>query len=326
MKPEAVLIAHVVAALLAFTLAGLAVRRRLTDTPAFTLYLLTVLVSNRLITGWPEQFFVWKFWAVKEVVLQLLVLGVAIGVAHGSLRPFPRARLWALGAVSGITLVTVAVALWTEPGQYFQAIAVLIPRLCGGGAVAFGVLALVAHWSLLPMSRFHQMIIAGFFLHLTAYLALLSLVKHFGWSAYPVLSALDPAAFAASVGLWALGAWRKSSVSEVLEERLWWEIVSPERAHYYANLARQLEGQAAALRFTHAEAEAAERRGDHAVAARLREAGQTYAEAIARSEVQARTGLAIRKRMLAALRSTTDRFRSPDLGVRPEPPPKGPAA
>lgn len=310
MKPEAVLIAHVVAALLALTLIGLAARRRLADIPAFTIYLLTVLVTNRLITGWPEQFFVWKVWVVKEVVIQLLVLGVALDLADRSLRRFPRARLCALVAVGGITVMTMAAALWAEPGHYFQAIAVLIPRLCAGAAVAFGVLALVAHWSLLPMSPFHRMVIAGFFLHLTAYLALLSLVKYFGWSAYPVLAALDPAAFAASVGLWAIGAWRVSSVSDALEERLWWEIVSPERAAYYSNLSKQIDDQAAALRFTRAEAQAAESRGDHELADRLRKAGQVYAEAIAKSEAQARTGLAIRRRMMAALRSTADRFRT----------------
>lgn len=326
MKPEAVLIAHVVAALLALTLIGLAVRRRLAGTPAFTLYLVTVLTTNRLITGWPEQFFVWHVWVVKEVVLQLLILGVALDVAYVALRPFPRARQGALIAVSSIAVVTGAAALLTEPGDYYRATAVLIPRLSGGAAVAFGALALVTHWSLLPVSRFHRMIIAGFFLHLTAYVALLSLVKHFGWSAYPLLAALDPAAFAASVGLWMVGAWRTNTVSEELEERLWWEIVSPERASYYSNLARQLADQAEALRFTRAQAETAERSGNHELASRLHKAGRAYADAIAETEARARAGLAIRRRMLAALRSTAARLRTVDRPVRPEPSAKGPEA
>jgi hypothetical protein len=312
MKPEAVFIANVVAALIALTLVGLAVRRRLAEAPIFTLYLLTALTTNRLVTAWPDQFFVWKVWVAKEVVLQVLVLGVALEVAGVALRPFPAARRVALVAVSSITLVTAAGALIAEPGDYYRAMAVLIPWLSGGAAVAFGALALVTLWSVLPVNRFHRLVIGGFFLHLTAYVALLSLVKHFGWSAYPLVAALDPAAFAASVGLWALGAWRGRTASEELAERLWWEVVSPDHAAYYANLAKQLEDQAQALRFTRVEAEAAERSGDPELAARLRAAGRAYADATAMLDLRARSGLAIRKRMLAALRSTADRIRGPD--------------
>jgi hypothetical protein len=145
------------------------------------------------------------------------------------------------------------------------------------------------------------MIVAGFFLHLTAYVVLLSLVKHFGWSAYPIVAALDPAAYGASVGLWALGAWRKATAVDDLEERLWWEIVSPEKTPYYSNLQRELDNQMEALNFTLAQAVAAEKAGDEQLAAKLRQAGKVYAASIAPAAGRARQGLQIRRRMLAAL-------------------------
>jgi hypothetical protein len=146
------------------------------------------------------------------------------------------------------------------------------------------------------------MIVAGFFLHLTAYVLLLTLIKHLGWTAYPFLAALDPAAFGASVGLWALGAWRKTTVVDELEERLWWEIVSPDKGPYYANIQRELDSQLDALNFTLAQALAAEKAGDPTLAQKLREAGKVYAAAIAPAAGRARQGLEVRRRMLAALK------------------------
>jgi hypothetical protein len=300
-KPEHVLIADVVAVLLAATLIGMAVRWRLSECSAFTLYLVAVLTSNRLVTWWPAQFFNWYFWVLKEVLLQALILGVAIDLAGVALRPFPNARKWTRGGLVTLAVAAGLVAAVTVSGDYFHALAVVIPRLSGAAALSFGVLAFVTMWSWLPVRPFHRMIIAGFFLHLTAYVLLLTLVKQVGWSAYPIVAALDPAAFGASVGLWALGAWRKTSEVDELEERVWWEIVSPDRGPYYANLQKELDSQIEALNFTLAQATAAEKSGDLALAEKLREAGKVYAASIAPAAGRARKGLDVRRRMLAAL-------------------------
>jgi hypothetical protein len=300
-KPEEILIADVVAALLVAALIGMAVRWRLSESPAFTLYLFAVLTSNRLVTWWPATFFNWHFWVLKEMLLQVLILGVAIELAGSALRPFPRARAWTRGAIIALTVATGLTAALTVPGDYFHAIAVVIPRVSGGAALGFGLLAFVTMWSWLPVRPFHRMIVAGFFLHLTAYVLLLTLVKQLGWSAYPIVAALDPAAFGASVGLWALGAWRKTSEVDELEERLWWEVVSPDRGPYYANLQKELDRQIEALNFTMAQATAAEKAGDLSLAEKLREAGKVYAASIAPAAGRARQGLEVRRRMLAAL-------------------------
>lgn len=301
MKPEEVLIANVVAALVAATLVGMAFRRRSAECSTFTVYLAVVLLTNRLVTWWPESFYTWRFWVLKEIVLQALILAVAIDLSSVALRPFPRARRWTLAALLALVAATCLAAALAERGDYFHALAVLVPRLGAGAALAFGVLASVTLWSWLPVRPFHRMIVAGFFLHLTAYVALLTLVKQLGWSAYPVLAALDPAAFGASVGLWLLGAWRAASAADEVEERLFWEIVSPDKAPYYANLQRELDGQIEALNFTLVQAIEAEKAGDVALAAKLREAGRIYAASIAPAAGRARHGLQIRRRMLAAL-------------------------
>jgi len=300
-KPEQVLIANVVAVLLTATLVGIGVRRRAAECSSFTLYLVVVLVTNRLITWWPGTFFTWHFWVLKEVVLQVLILAVAIDLAGVALRPFPQARRWTLVGLITLALGTFVTAAVTEPADYFHALAVLVPRLSGGAALGFGLLAFVTLWSWLPVRPFHRMIVAGFFLHLTAYVVLLTLVRHLGWSAYPLVAALDPAAYAASVGLWALGAWRKATAVDELEERLWWEIVSPEKIPYYSNLQRELDSQLEALNFTLAQAAAAQKAGDEELAAKLRQAGKVYAASIAPAAGRARHGLQIRRRMLAAL-------------------------
>ena len=154
MKPEQVLIADVVAALVAATLLGMAVRWRISECSSFTLYLVVVLTSNRLVTWWPDQFFNWHFWVLKETLLQVLILAVAIDLAGVALRPFPRARRWTRGGLMALAVATGLVAAVTVPGDYFHALAVLVPRLSGGAAFAFGLLAFVTLWSWLPLRPF----------------------------------------------------------------------------------------------------------------------------------------------------------------------------
>ncbi len=70
------------------------------------------------------------------------------------------------------------------------------------------VVVMVASWYRLPLGPWHRMIALGFVLYQGAYAVLLSALAGTGWSAYAYIVGLEPAAYAATVGLWTFGAWR----------------------------------------------------------------------------------------------------------------------
>jgi hypothetical protein len=213
MKPEQELVANVVAVLLLATLAGLAARGRILLCRSFAAYLTLALTTNRLITWWPERFYTSGFWTLKETLYALLMPLLALELTAVALEAFPRARragLAVLVTIAGLTVLAVAAA----PGPDYSArMGLLLARAQTGAVWGFVALLTIASWYHLPLHPTHRSIILGFALYLGFYGALLSAVGHFGWSAYRYLAALDPAAYAATVGLWMLAAWRKEEAS-----------------------------------------------------------------------------------------------------------------
>jgi hypothetical protein len=213
MKPEQVLVANLVAALLLATLAGLAVRGRVLLCRSFAVYVALALTTNRLVTWWPEQFYTSDFWTFKETLHAILMALVALELTVVGLEAFPRARragVLALMLIAGVTALAVA----AEPApDYATRVGVLLARAQTGAVWGFVAVLAIASWYRLPLHPMHRSITLGFALNLGVYGVLLSAVGHFGWSAYRYVAALDPAAYAATVGLWMLAAWRPEAAA-----------------------------------------------------------------------------------------------------------------
>src|SRR5215470_11396343 len=73
-------------------LVGILARRRYRICYTFLLYLGAVLLSDLLITFWPERFYLRSFWLLKEILNNALRFGVALELSFRTFRAFPGAR------------------------------------------------------------------------------------------------------------------------------------------------------------------------------------------------------------------------------------------
>lgn len=208
MKPEQVFVTNLIGALLAATLLGLVVRRRVTLCRSFTAYIVFVFVTDRLAVHWPEQFWTHGFWHGKEFFFAGFKLVIAAELAHLIFQALPRARRAAIGLMIAATLVWAAAAASDPAPGSVPALGMAQARIQASAVWAFVLLVLLATWYHLPLHPFHRSLLTGFALYLGVYGTLLGLLGARGLGMYPYVAALDPAAYAATVGLWALAAWR----------------------------------------------------------------------------------------------------------------------
>lgn len=195
------MIADLVAVLLAAALLALAVRGRAGVSWPFTAHLGLCLLTNRLITWWPERFYTQAFWWAKEAALAGLALVVLLGLTRAVLDAFPRARRFTLDATAAILACTAVAAAFASP---YDALSLVH----GGTVWGFALLLAVTLWFQLPLHPLHRAIMLGFALYLGAYGTVLGLVRYLEPAALPYLAALDAAAYAATLGLWLRAAVR----------------------------------------------------------------------------------------------------------------------
>lgn len=210
MEPHEVRTIRFVAVLLATTLLGLLLHRRDRMCRSFAAYCAAVICTEQLLVLWPETFFTFQFYSLKEGLYGLMATTVAFEIALLTFSEFPRARrliMWGLGA-----LLVLGVVVMFLPHGVAGPVAwmtVLTPRWQGVILALFLALPLAAAYYRVPVHPFHVGIIWGFTLYLGAYTGALTLVRELGPGAYPLYAALDPAAYAASVGVWVWAAWRR---------------------------------------------------------------------------------------------------------------------
>ncbi len=204
MTSAQILVADLVALLLVGTLAGMAWRGRLSLSWSFTALLAVTAVSNRLVVWWPEVFFTRHFWARKELAFSALQALVVLDLCL-ALRYWPRARRVAVVVVSFVIVATAIVLVATRPDYEAR---VLFARANIGVAWAYAALVLVVWWFRLPINPFHHQILIGSALQLSFSGVMMALIGWLGTSMFTYFSALDPAVYAATAGIWFLAAWR----------------------------------------------------------------------------------------------------------------------
>jgi hypothetical protein len=209
MSPEHILVAHVVKALVFFALAGMLVRRRAHLCWSFVAYLVTVLVSNSLVTFWPEQFFKVWFWILTQGLFDALGMGIAVELGYRTFQAFPRAQATAR-RVLFVVLFATSAALIGIPiaSTYGQVVFDWQPRVLAGTIWVMNGLAVLITWYRVPVHAYHKAILLGFVPYLLVFTTLLSLMKQWGWDFLPYVQALEPLAFMLLMGFWAWSSWR----------------------------------------------------------------------------------------------------------------------
>lgn len=199
--------------LLSACLAGLFARRRQGLCVSFTLYLGAVLMSDTLVLVWPDPFYKWSFWVLKEWVHNLLKFGIALELTLRTFRAFPAARKTAAGLVLAVLVLT-----WLSVGPSApmkvtspEEVALNIqPYMLAGTLWLFiGISALIL-WYRLPVPPLYKALLLGFVPYLLIFTVAMNLLKAFGLTqtVRDAAGYVKNAAYLALLFYWAWVAWR----------------------------------------------------------------------------------------------------------------------
>lgn len=196
---------------IAAVLAGLRARHLLRASYAWDLYLLAVLVGESLILTWPQRFYTFSFWQVKETLYGVLKLATAVELGLLTLGSFAggrrRAQQWTL-ALLALTLV--AVSLPTPAGTLSTLALEMQPRLANATALLFAAVWLLVLYYRVPLHRIHRAILRGLTPYLLVFTVAVRLRGTFGVELLDLARSLDSSAYVAMCLYWAWEAWRRT--------------------------------------------------------------------------------------------------------------------
>jgi hypothetical protein len=196
--------------LIPFVLVGL-VRKRLYRASRLLLaYLMVVWLGDALPVLWPEHFFVWTFWQLKETALGAVKLGIALEIAILAYGSFPRA---AANVMRGLLVVLViglcAIVAATPHGAPVKELArQLLPRLANVTVLVFCVVWGMIIWYRIPLHFMHRALLRGFVPYLLVFAAARGLVISWGWQIVPFVNLADTIAYDLLLVYWAWEVWR----------------------------------------------------------------------------------------------------------------------
>jgi hypothetical protein len=195
--------------ILAVILCGLFYRGRARSCYSYTLYVLSVLVCEVLITAWPKEFHTLSFWIPKEILFSVLKFAIALELAARTFSAFPGARSTARAVVFVVLLLSLAAVLSvptpTDPNLPKLASQVL-PRIVNGTIWLFTALAAVILWYRLPVNLFHKAILVGFVAFSLVFSVALTVIEVIPQAQ---ASYLQSVAYVLLLGYWAHAAWRR---------------------------------------------------------------------------------------------------------------------
>jgi hypothetical protein len=211
--------ADLVAVLLLATLVGMSLSGRVGLCRSFAAYLALAIVTNRLWRWWPELYTLNVF-SAKELLFAGLSILIVLELAWSGLATFPRARRTSLWVVLALAALGAIVAARVFGAESYQVHVVLVAggQLCA--LVALVVFLAVVQWYHLPLRPWHRAIAVGFLLYRGAYGVLLGVLAHYGGPVHAFVAELDRAAYAATVGLWGIAAWRAEWYDLAAEARI----------------------------------------------------------------------------------------------------------
>ncbi len=216
MTSSQLLIAHAVKILVLLTLAGILARHRARLCWSFTAYLSVILACNSLVSFWPDRFVTDSFWTVKQALYDLLKMAIAVELTYRAFRVFPGAQVTARHVLFAVLVLTSAalVGLPRDP-SYSSGFLEWEPRVLMGTIWLLNGLALLVVWYRVPLHRYHKAILLGFVPYLLVFVALLRMLRHYGWEILPLVQSAEPAAYMLLVAWWAYAAWEPETVTDI---------------------------------------------------------------------------------------------------------------
>jgi hypothetical protein len=194
-------------AVLLVMLAGLVVRRRVSECYSFVAYAVIVLVCGPLMALWPSRFWTKDFWLLRQALYDAAKMVVSVELAWRVFRPFPgamrAARGWAL-VVLPMALLLIA----SLPSIDYSTWGAWQPRMMMGCMALFAVTASLSHWYNLPVRPWHRALILGFSGYLVVFTLLLQVLRNYGWVIRFWYNLADSLAYLALIIWWAVEAWR----------------------------------------------------------------------------------------------------------------------
>jgi hypothetical protein len=210
------LIAHAVKISVLLTLVGIWVRHRTRLCWSFMAYLSVILACNTLASFWPERFVTDWFWTLKQAVYDVLKIAIAVELTYRAFQAFPGAKVMARRVLFTVLVLTSAalVGVPREP-SYPSGFLEWEPRVLMGTIWLLNGLALLVIWYRVPLHTYHKVILLGLVPYLLVFVALLRMLRQYGWEILPLVQSAEPAAYLLLVGWWAYAAWQPETVPEV---------------------------------------------------------------------------------------------------------------
>lgn len=204
-------------ALEAILLAGLLSRGHYTRCLTLPLYVLSVLVPSVLFNAWPQRFFTWDNYMLREMVHNLLKLAIALEVAYRTFRSFPGALAAGRRLVGIVFLLLAVVALTALTAQPDPA-GIQIEwhaRMLNGTIWLFTAVALVILWYRLPVDPLHKAILVGFVPYLLVFSVGMRALVDLGWEQARQYQRLHSFAYLVLLGYWNRVAWNRAPAQAV---------------------------------------------------------------------------------------------------------------
>ena len=212
-----------VLAALAAAFVGVVVRRRFAECWMFPVYVAVVFVCESAVLLWPERFFVWSSYVLRQWTYDVCQLGVALELARRAFKAFPGARATARALFLAIlTITAISIFAATPPGNrgdtsfYLTALLTIEPRLLNATIWLFVATSRLVIFFNIPVSDWHRALSLGFAGYLVVSVTGLNLMRSFGFDLRPYISFWDGSAYLALCAWWATAAWQKAAVTAVV--------------------------------------------------------------------------------------------------------------
>ena len=207
---------HLTTVLLATLLVGVLARGRHRACLSFVLYVAAVVASSILIGMWPERFYVFDFYLLKEIVHNLLKFAVALELAYRTFRGYPGA-LSSARVLIGLVLVATLLVTLSAPPVYGESdlTGELHARVLNGTIWLLTVIAVLILWYRIPVDPFHKAILTGFVPYLLVFSIGMRAITEMGYVESKPFQLAHAIAYNVLVAYWNYAAWRTDPVRGV---------------------------------------------------------------------------------------------------------------
>jgi len=208
--------------LLTTVLLGLGVRRLYRFCYSFAVYLLAVLTGDLLQNCWPERFYTWDFWMVKETLYALLKLAIAVEIVDLSFQAFPSARRNVRRVMLALLVGLLGfVVIGVDDGAELTMLARELQRRAANGiAMLYCAAWAVVLYYHLPLHRLHRAILRGLVPYLLVFAAANTITLVFGWNWRQEVNVAEAAVWALMLAYWSWEVWRRGPAESLFLREL----------------------------------------------------------------------------------------------------------